>query len=224
MEFKQIINADNVDPDKRMIFIKKLGRRLCSTGKNYAYYSLYLCPHCGKKVEKQSGYEKRYKSCGCLHDYFTGLGGIKHGDCKTTGRSGLYNSWDNMVRRCSNENRPEYKNYGGRGIKLYEEWRDYSTFKKWAMANGYKKGLVIDRIDNDGNYHPDNCRWVTRAESCRNQRNTRMTWKKVLEVRERYRKGETNQSALAREYKVSSAAISEIVHNYSWINPNNKNI
>ena len=67
-----------------------------------------------------------------------------------------------MKKRCYNPHDKYYKNYGGRNIKVCDEWRsDFSLFKKWADTNGYKQGLSIDRIDNDKNYEPGNCRWVT---------------------------------------------------------------
>ena len=78
-----------------------------------------------------------------------------------------------MKMRCSNKNNKDYKYYGGRGIKVCKAWHDYRAFKKWALANGYREDLQIDRINNDGNYTPKNCRWVTPKENARNTRLTR---------------------------------------------------
>jgi len=76
-----------------------------------------------------------------------------------------------MRYRCGNKNASRYKNYGGRGIKVCPEWRkDFVVFMDWALNNGYKKGLSIDRIDNDGNYEPSNCRWATVKQQNRNAR------------------------------------------------------
>lgn len=85
----------------------------------------------------------------------------------------LFNVWQTMKERCENPNRQKYKDYGGRGIKVCDEWHEASNFVKWALENGYEKGLQLDRIDNDGDYCPDNCRFVTAQENNRNRRNTK---------------------------------------------------
>lgn len=75
-----------------------------------------------------------------------------------------------MRERCSNPNRKEWHNYGGRGISVCGEWEDFVVFRDWAQENGYADDLDLDRIDNDGDYEPENCRWVTRSENLRNTR------------------------------------------------------
>ena len=84
----------------------------------------------------------------------------------------LYSIWATMIHRCEDEKREKYKDYGGRGISVCEEWHDANAFMDWAFANGYEDGLQIDRIDVNGNYEPNNCRWVTPKENSRNRRNT----------------------------------------------------
>lgn len=78
-----------------------------------------------------------------------------------------------MIDRCERPTCKDYKNYGGRGIKVCREWKEsYLTFKKWSFENGYKEELTIDRINVDGDYSPNNCRWVTIKEQQRNRRDT----------------------------------------------------
>jgi len=101
------------------------------------------------------------KSCGCTN--------IKHGYHGTR----LYNVWKHMRQRCFNQNDKNYSDYGGRGITVCQEWQDeFIDFHDWAINNGYKDTLSIDRTNNDGNYEPNNCRWVTQKQQCNNKRNT----------------------------------------------------
>ncbi len=105
----------------------------------------------------------------CLRDLRTrlGYGNRTHGLSRTK----LYNVYRTMIRRCSVATIKGYANYGGRGIRVCDEWRNnLQAFLSWATAAGYKEGLSIDRINNDGNYEPNNCRWVTMAEQGLNRR------------------------------------------------------
>jgi len=84
----------------------------------------------------------------------------------------LYSVWDGMTQRCTNQKTKAYKNYGGRGVVICDEWRgNFKPFYDWCLSNGWRKGLEIDRIDNDGNYEPSNCRFISHRL---NNLNTRM--------------------------------------------------
>ena len=84
----------------------------------------------------------------------------------------LYNIWGNMIQRCYNKNHNKYKYYGEKGICINKEWKDdFSNFKEWSLNNGYKDNLTIDRMNNDKNYEPSNCQWVTMKEQNKNKSN-----------------------------------------------------
>lgn len=92
----------------------------------------------------------------------------RHGGKKDNPR--LYSIWKGLRQRCQNPNSPSYSNYGGRGICVCSEWDSFSNFRLWALENSYSDDLSIDRINNDGNYEPGNCRWATDLVQARNSR------------------------------------------------------
>lgn len=126
------------------------------------------------------------KSCGCLRiekackHIPPAKKGAENPTYKHGGKSGeterLYYTWWNMLKRCDTQSANRYEFYGGRGIRVCEEWKDYATFRDWAYANGYyeqdksllrRDKLSIDRINPNGNYEPQNCRWITLSENVR---------------------------------------------------------
>ena len=102
----------------------------------------------------------------------------KHGAAPHRGYTKLYNTWLRMKGRCNRPTATSYQYYGGRGISVCDAWQhDFQAFRDWALANGYREGLSIDRIDVNGNYCPENCRWITMAEQQRNKRNVpKISW------------------------------------------------
>ena len=111
------------------------------------------------------------QSCGCLQRELLSKRKSTHRETKTR----LYNLWIKIKFRCSNKTSKDYHTYGGRGIIMCDEWRDsFEHFRDWSLANGYNQTLQIDRIDNNGNYCPENCRWTTIKEQARNRRTNRI--------------------------------------------------
>ena len=106
------------------------------------------------------------KSCGCMQkEFLDGRLRRKHG----LTNSKLYATWENMKHRCGDPKNWMYPNYGGRGIKVCEDWLDSSNFIEWALSHGYKEGLSIERIDVNGNYEPSNCKWIELKEQYLNR-------------------------------------------------------
>lgn len=140
--------------------------KIRANGIRSGFYHYYLCKcDCGniKLIRRDHLPRIKGKFCRCLNNVTSET---------------LHTVWTSMKQRCLNPRNPAYFRYGARGITVYEEWKNYFTFRNWAMANGYKDDLTIDRIDNNGNYEPYNCRWVDMKKQARNtRRNHLITYK-----------------------------------------------
>ena len=151
----------------RLTVIKYLGKN-----KNNKTKWLCLC-ECGNEKEILACHLKSgaIQSCGCYGKEQRIKSITKHNLRYTK----IYNTWLNIKNRCYNKRNVQYNDYGGRGIKVCDEWlNDFMSFYNWSMGNGYKEDLTIDRINNDGDYEPSNCRWVTVKIQNRNKRNNHL--------------------------------------------------
>ena len=156
-------DIEEVEKDMTPRLVLDLGMRYpTELSKQRIRYGLYECQYCGKEFEAITKDIKKgnTKSCGCLRGDTHGL---------TSHR--FYHTWKGMVQRCSNPNNKSYKNYGGRGISVCEEWLDIRNFTEWCNSTYPKlEGYTLDRIDNDKGYSPENCTWSDKTAQAHNRR------------------------------------------------------
>jgi len=162
----------------KMKLITDLGKQFpTETSLQKTRYGIFECSECKSQIKLAVNDAIRRASSMCDKCYEPILRQklTTHGDSKGTGSEymSLYRRWNHFKARCNNPEDASYKNYGGRGITVCPEWdNDYEIFKSWALANGYEEHLTIDRINTDGNYCPENCRWTTNTIQARNRNKT----------------------------------------------------
>lgn len=134
--------------------------------KNNSYY-ICKCPYCDSIINIRFDHYKERKrdDCGCQN----------HLEARDGKHSKLYDVHQAMKQRCLNKNCYCYNRYGGRGITVCYDWLDYKKFKEWAISHGYQENLDLDRIDNNGNYEPNNCRFIEHKKNCNNRENSFFT-------------------------------------------------
>lgn len=153
------------------------------------------------------------KSCGCLSVEKL----IKRKKTHGLSKHPTYLLWESIKRRCYNKNAPSYSDYGRRGVIMCDEWKnDPKAFIEWALENGWKKELTIDRILGTLGYSPNNCRFITSKENGRNRYNVKLSMKKANKIRDKYYSGKYSLNQLAVEYNVHKSTIYDIIKNRIW--------
>lgn len=185
--------------------------------KGYPAKWVCICD-CGNRTTVNQGnlVSGSTKSCGCLNKSTLVSRSTRHGQSGTK----LYNVYYHIIHRCEDRNHRAFKYYGGKGVKMCDEWRsDFMAFFNWSAKNGYKEGLSIDRIDSSGDYEPNNCRWVTATHNNRNRDFVKLTYDKAQEILKINSSKKYSQSKMAKMFGVSQSTISDIVTGKRWLEP-----
>lgn len=193
--------------------LKLVRDKVVKQNRGHDWLSEYVCS-CGNKTlaTKHNVNSGKVRSCGCYKSQYIASKNKTHGLIKLNLR--LYRIWKSMKRRCNNKNDHNYHNYGGRGIKVCEEWLKYPEFYNWSIKNGYESHLTIERIDVNGNYEPNNCKWIINSEQARNTRIS-VGWEKVNYIRTCNK----TTKQLVEELNFSKSTINRIKRGDSYITP-----
>ena len=192
-----------------MKLIKDLNIRKCTSKNGLTKshrFSLFLCPVCGNEVERKKFDGLKQKKC---------CGGKSNISRKG---SPLHNIFIGMTQRCRDKNSINYKNYGGRGIEVCKEWKNFDNFASWALNNGFKQGKTIDRIEVNGNYEPSNCKFSTMQEQGQNKRNKIHDMKDIENIKKDYVTTLMTIKDLSIKYKDSQGNIANIINGKTWKN------
>jgi hypothetical protein len=180
----------------------------------------YLCKcSCGniKEILGNSLKLGNTKSCGCFHKEkakIQGLSNKKHGECSNYQVTKEYTTWISIKQRCNNKNNKNYNNYGGRGIKVCDRW--LNSFENFLEDMGRKpKGYSIERINNNGNYEPNNCKWIPinkQYENKRRNKKAKLNILKAIRIRFLYNYIQTSQYNLSKRFNCSRETIRDILN------------
>lgn len=170
------------------------------------------CIYCGKEkvIRPYYLYSEKYNQCMCKSRTINGMSKTK-----------IYSVYSNMKDRCYNANNHAYKNYGDKGVSLCDEWLDktdgFMNFYNWSINNGYKEGLTIDRIDENGNYEPNNCQWITKSKNtikanktCQHRKANKGTYYGISPNGEYYEFDNANE--FARIHKLNAGNIRQVAN------------
>jgi len=177
----------------------------------------YICGTCGaeRMLKFREGKVNLLKNCHSCASKLMRTGDKnwkKHGGTGTL----LHQVWWGMKQRCVYKNHRNFALYGGRGIRVCPEWTDsFVSFRDWALERGYQKGLVLDRKNNDGNYEPNNCRWVSTFNSCANKRNNVLNVANAMIVKDLAWRGVTPK-VIGALFNISTAYVSSIKQGHAW--------
>jgi len=197
----------------RLVALEKVGNH--KTTKS----AMWRCKcDCGKETITDSQCLRRGKtlSCGCFHTERLSANSKTHGMHKTS----TYRIWAGLIQRCTNPKRKEWKDYGGRGIKVCKRWLKFENFLEDMGIR--PKECEIDRIENDSDYFMLNCRWVTKIKNVRNSRKTKLNVSKVKRIKKLLQSGGLTYKEIARFFNVTKHAIADIATNRTWYDVNIK--
>ena len=176
-------------------------------------WGLFHCPYCKQKVEKVLAVGIENKSCGCAQHSITATTNKIHGQTPES----LYRRWVTMKNKCYNPNNKWFKDYGGKGIGVCDEWcESFEPFRDWALANGYRESLDLSRKDINSDFTPENCCFTKPIVTIEKRTTSKLNRLKAQEIRRLYDEGALSQEQLAQKYGVTPSTISRIICNKAW--------